>query len=35
MLDLMYEVPANAQIRTVTITEDVIEGRSAPEIVTG
>ena len=35
MLDLMYEVPANAQIRTVTITEDVIEGRSAPEILTG
>jgi ATP-dependent Clp protease ATP-binding subunit ClpX len=35
MLELMYEVPANAQIRTVTITEDVINGHSAPEILTG
>jgi ATP-dependent Clp protease ATP-binding subunit ClpX len=35
MLELMYEVPANTHIRTVTITEGVIEGRSAPEILTG
>jgi ATP-dependent Clp protease ATP-binding subunit ClpX len=35
MLDLMYEVPANTQIRTVTITEGVIQGQSAPEILTG
>lgn len=35
MLDLMYEVPANSHVRTVTITEGVIDGRSAPEILTG
>ena len=34
MLDVMYEVPANPQVRTVTITEDVVEGRSAPEVKT-
>lgn len=34
MLDVMYEIPANPQIRTVTITEGVVEGRSAPEIQT-
>ena len=35
MLDLMYEIPANPQVRSVTITEDVVEGRCAPEIRTG
>ncbi len=34
MLDLMYDVPANPKVRTVTITEGVVEGRSAPEIRT-
>jgi ATP-dependent Clp protease ATP-binding subunit ClpX len=34
MLDLMYEIPANPQARTVTITEGVVEGRCAPEIRT-
>ncbi len=34
MLDLMYEVPANPQVRAVTITEGVVAGRSAPEIRT-
>ena len=34
MLDLMYEIPANPQVRSVTITEDVVEGRCAPEIRT-
>lgn len=35
MLDLMYEVPANSEVRTVTITEGVIDGHSAPEILNG
>ena len=35
MLDLMYEVPANPHVRSVTITEDVVEGRCKPEIRTG
>jgi ATP-dependent Clp protease ATP-binding subunit ClpX len=35
MLDLMYEIPANPQARSVTITEEVVEGRCAPEIRTG
>ncbi|TLY21428.1 MAG: ATP-dependent Clp protease ATP-binding subunit ClpX, partial [Nitrospirae bacterium] len=35
MLDLMYEIPANPQVRSVTITEDVVQGRCAPEIRTG
>jgi len=35
MLDLMYEIPAKPHVRTVTITEGVIEGRCAPEIRTG
>jgi ATP-dependent Clp protease ATP-binding subunit ClpX len=35
MLDLMYEIPANPQVRSVTITEEVVEGRCAPEIRTG
>jgi len=30
----MYDVPANPQVRTVTITEGAVEGRSAPEIRT-
>jgi ATP-dependent Clp protease ATP-binding subunit ClpX len=34
MLELMYEIPANSHARTVTITDGVIEGRSAPEILT-
>ena len=34
MLDVMYDVPANPQVRTVTITEGAVEGRSAPEIRT-
>ncbi|TAL11673.1 MAG: ATP-dependent Clp protease ATP-binding subunit ClpX [Nitrospirae bacterium] len=34
MLDLMYEVPSNPAVRTVTITEGAVEGRSAPEIRT-
>ena len=34
MLDLMYEVPANPHVRSVTITEDVVEGRCKPEIRT-
>ena len=33
MLELMYEIPAKTHVRAVTITEDVIEGRSAPEIL--
>lgn len=35
MLDLMYEIPAKPRVRTVTITEGVIEGRCAPEVRTG
>ena len=35
MLDLMYEIPARTNVRTVTITEGVIEGHSAPQILTG
>jgi ATP-dependent Clp protease ATP-binding subunit ClpX len=35
MLDLMYEIPAKPHVRTVTITEGVIEGRCAPEVRTG
>jgi ATP-dependent Clp protease ATP-binding subunit ClpX len=35
MLELMYEIPATSHVRTVTITEGVIEGRSAPEILAG
>ena len=35
MLDLMYEIPAKPQVRTVTITEGVIEGRCEPEIRIG
>jgi ATP-dependent Clp protease ATP-binding subunit ClpX len=33
MLELMYEIPAKTHVRSVTITEDVIEGRSEPEIL--
>src|SRR5207244_11479328 len=33
-LDLMYEVTANPHVRSVTITEDVVEGRAKPEIRT-
>ena len=34
MLDLMYEIPANPQVRTVAITAGVVEGRSVPEVRT-
>jgi ATP-dependent Clp protease ATP-binding subunit ClpX len=33
MLELMYEIPAKTNVRAVTITEDVIEGRSQPVIL--
>jgi len=35
MLDLMYEIPAQSHVRTVLITDGVIEGHAAPEIQTG
>ena len=32
MLDIMYEIPKDDQIGTVTITRDYIEGKGAPVI---
>ncbi|TAJ09127.1 MAG: ATP-dependent Clp protease ATP-binding subunit ClpX [Nitrospirae bacterium] len=34
MLDLMYEVPALQNVRTVLITEDVVNGVGQPQIIT-
>ena len=33
MLDLMYEIPSQREIRECVITEDVIEGRAAPLLI--
>ncbi len=33
MLDLMYEIPSQHEIRECVITEDVIEGRAAPLLI--
>jgi ATP-dependent Clp protease ATP-binding subunit ClpX len=35
MLDVMYEIPSRADIRKCVITEEVVEGKSEPEIVEG
>ena len=32
MLDVMYKVPSDKTIETVTITEDVVLGKSEPRI---
>lgn len=32
MLDIMYEVPSDKSITTVTVTEDCVLGKGAPEI---
>src|SRR3989475_11332840 len=33
MLDLMYEIPSQREIRECVITEDVIEGRAPPLLI--
>ena len=33
MMDLMYEIPSDSTIGICTITKDVVEGKSAPELV--
>ena len=33
MVDIMYEIPKDDNIGTVTITRDYLEGKGAPEIV--
>jgi ATP-dependent Clp protease ATP-binding subunit ClpX len=35
MLDVMYDIPSRTDIRKCVITEDVVEGKSEPEIVEG
>lgn len=32
MLDIMYKVPSDKSIRSVTITEDVVNGQAQPKI---
>ena len=33
MMDTMYEIPSDSTIGICTITKDVVEGKSAPELV--
>jgi len=33
MLDVMYEIPSQREIRECVVTEDVIEGRAAPLLI--
>ena len=35
MLDVMYEIPSNDQVRRCVITEDCVQTRSQPELYTG
>ena len=35
MLDIMYEVPSDKSITTVTVTEDCVLGKGKPEITRG
>lgn len=33
MMDTMYEIPSDSTIGIASITKDVVEGKSAPELV--